>query len=471
MEPRLRGKKQKDAKPVGRNDKVDLNEGSAGNGATKLFLKRTYRVLLLTAIGLSIWSIYTVINRYHISLDWSKNGNSALTMARQTPDSLYNSNAESKAAKQKFNEIYAVSYNIKTDDLTSEATTDEMKKLEQTISHISANSRSDYQTKYDNLLKKVKVNSLYQDVFVGGNYKTVKENVTPETIKKLNDTQFGYINQLLINSSNKDKFAQRIYGLQINLAKDAETINDVMDIAMKTATYDPSSGDVEILKKSTDQQITDYTTAVSQLDYSWDNLAFLNQMEKVIAKDLAEQTEQYRVFDDYKKDLSDKKKADKDLVALKKTLSEALAKQKVDEKRANAYILIPKFTSQSEAQDWSDRNSIRVVFESQWSKASNIVSEPGEGNLLKRTDKLRIIIQRRISSGTSADSVSSQPSKGSTNASANEDEASSSSSSESSSSESDSSLSSEPSVSSSSTDPSSSTSEVSSSSISSTTQN
>ena len=350
MEPRLRGKKQKNEKLVKREDETNLKKGQTPKKGPRNFWKQVYRLLLFVTIGLTIWSVYTVVNRYRISLDWSKNDNSELTMAKQTPDSLYDSNAESKAAKQNFNEIYAKNYNIKTEDLTSAATTTEMKKLRQTLTHISANSRVDYQTKYDDIVKKVKVNALYQDMFVKGDNETIKPSVTPETIQKLNNSQFGYINQLLIDSSNKDEFAQRIYKRQLKLAKDATAINGVIDIAKKTVTYEPTSGDVVILKDSTNQQINEYTAAVGRLNYSWKNLAFLNEIEKVIAKDLAKQTEQYQVFNDYKKDLLDEKQANKNLDALKKNLSDTLIKQKFDEKQAKDYIKIPKFTSQSEAQ-------------------------------------------------------------------------------------------------------------------------
>lgn len=411
MEPRLRGKKQKnEKKPVEQENQLDSKRKPAKKVTTQQFWKRTYKLLLVLTVGLSIWSIYTVINRYRISLDWSRNGNSELTMAKQTPDSLYDSNADSKAAKQKFNEIYANSYNSKTNDITSKATTNEMKKLHQTLPDISAESRSEYQTKYDNIVKKVKVNALYRDIFVNNNEQTIKANVTPETIQKLNNDQFGYINQLLIDSSNKDKFAKRIYDLQVNLAKDAVAINGVMDIVMKTVNYEPTSGKVVILKNSTDQQVEDYKTATGRLNFSWKNLAFINQIEKVIAKDLAKQTEQYRVFDNYKKDLSDKEKKDKDIGTLDKNLSDALKKQKTDEEQAKNYIKIPKFTSQSEAQSWADRNSIKVAFTQKWSKTDAIISTPTEGKLLKRTDKLTVIIQRKSSGGTSADSVKSNPS-------------------------------------------------------------
>lgn len=417
MEPRLRGKKQKNEKPVMREDKTNLKKGQALKNGPRNFWKQVYRLLLFVTIGLSIWSIYTVINRYRISLDWSKNDNSELTMAKQTPDSLYDSNAESKAAKQDFNEIYARSYNVKTEDLTSAATTTEMKKLRQTLAHISANSRADYQTKYDDIAKKVKVNSLYQDLFMKGDNQTIKTSVTPETIQKLNNAQFGYINQLLIDSSNKDEFAQRIYKRQLKLANDATAINGVIDIAKKTVTYEPTSGDVVILKDSTNQQINEYTAAVERLNYSWKNLAFLNEIEKVIAKDLAKQTEQYQVFNDYKKDLLDEKKANKDLDVLKKNLSDALIKQKFDEKQANDYIKIPKFTSQSEVQSWADKNDIKVIFTRKWTRESGIISDPSEGKLLKRTDKLKVIVQQGGSGGTSADSVKTSSSTNSSSTS------------------------------------------------------
>lgn len=417
MEPRLRGKKQKNEKLVKREDETNLKKGQTPKKGPRNFWKQVYRLLLFVTIGLTIWSVYTVVNRYRISLDWSKNDNSELTMAKQTPDSLYDSNAESKAAKQNFNEIYAKSYNIKTEDLTSAATTTEMKKLRQTLTHISANSRVDYQTKYDDIVKKVKVNALYQDMFVKGDNETIKPSVTPETIQKLNNSQFGYINQLLIDSSNKDEFAQRIYKRQLKLAKDATAINGVIDIAKKTVTYEPTSGDVVILKDSTNQQINDYTTAVGHLNYSWKNLAFLNEIEKVIAKDLAKQTEQYQVFNDYKKDLLDEKQANKNLDALKKNLSDTLIKQKFNEKQAKDYIKIPKFTSQSEAQSWADKNDIKVEFTRKWARKSDIISDPSEGKLLKRTDKLKVIVQQGGSGGTSADSVKTSSSTNSSSAS------------------------------------------------------
>lgn len=425
MEPRSRGTKQTGKKTVNRENKTDFKPEQASHKSIRQFLKWAYRILLFIAVSLSIWSVYTVINRYQISLDWSKNDNSKLTMANQTPDSLYDSNVKSKEAKQKFNEIYADSYNIKTEELTAKATSSEMKKLDDTLSNISKNSRADYQTKYDNLLKKVKVNSLYQDIFVKDDEQTVKVNVTPETIQKLNNEQFGYINQLLINSSNKDQFANRIYTLQKNLAKDAIAINGVMAIAMKTATYDSLSGNVEILKKSTSQQIDDYTNAVSKLHYSWNNLAFLNQIEEVIAKDLATQTEQYQVFDDYKKDLSDKKQADKKLVSLEETLSHALKKQAEDKKQAEIYIKVPRFGSQSEAQKWADKNHIGIAFEQRWSGKNTILSEPSEGNLLKRTAKLKVIIQHQSYKGTSANKIYSGTSKKPSSASSQEAKASS----------------------------------------------
>lgn len=236
-------------------------------------------VVVVLAIGVSGYMIYTVYQQYQESLYWKDHHEVKVDMALQPPSLLYDNDPTSKQAKTNFTSIYYRVYDETTKDFKENTNQKDIDQLNIELGKMTDDEyKQEYQSRYDLLQAKWTIETKYRALYTDNKYTTLTTSVTPERIINLNAETYDQLVSFAKDSEGKDEFAKRIYNWQTNLLDDAIVLNDQAITLNQWLTKDKD--ELVVQADLYPNEFNQYLSTISHeaLHYKWSSLKGFNKL-------------------------------------------------------------------------------------------------------------------------------------------------------------------------------------------------
>lgn len=307
-------------------------------------------IIILICLAVSGFMLYRVYQHYQVTKDWHSEQNQELKLSEQSPDLLYDDNKISKENKRKFNLLYNKIYDENKNDFKAEFSGGKLKKLSTILKGIDKNTNQTYLAKYNNLKTRYDIQKAYYKLFDDSNQKILKSTTTPADIKNLNDKYFQVIAGMYADNNKNDGFANRLYKIQTNLAKDAVTYNKALLEMNEIVLPEPNPTKLVIKKLATVTHLNNFRKYLDDLIYDWENITYMNVLQNRLRSPLEAQTRQYQKFDEYLKDIQER--------------DAEIARRKAAAEYRKTHVTVPNFIGKpkSEVEKWAKSHKIHVEY-------------------------------------------------------------------------------------------------------------